>query len=358
MKYGTFKYGTGVKYGSDNGKIIYSPISTVALALDEAHSLTIGNAAFNAGRGPFGIDILLQIDSSSIKNQVLIASKYPGVWQNQAGWGVYYRLDNRSLGFIINDGSGAPVEVTTNTKALPVIGTPTWVSVRTNRISVAFYVNGVEVGSGDISSKTGSLDNNNPLTIGGQTDFMKGRIDFIRFDQGRCLPAEWHADEWYRIVYGCPRVARDFTAFWTFYGQSLLDLGGTHELIWQGGGSQDFVMGWPAVNGSISYVFEESFTFDIEPGRLDLDDNQRMSNGSAFNYPHPNQKKTFILPFQYILPTQQAAFEAAWAAKQPIDLYLRGGRPKENGQFQIMKYPLVKYVFSNRMDAELDLEQT
>lgn len=347
------------------GKIIYSPLTTVALSLDGAHYLSRDEAAFNTGAGHFGVDALIGVDPTVADAECWIAAKGAASLANAAGWHFYYKPGTRRLGFRLNDGGVTPLVVETGDNQIPVLGSNFWARLRvdhTNNLAL-FYVNGLLVASRDISSVAGSLDNTELFRVGGYdaaTHRHKGSLDFLRLDAGRVLPAAWHEEEWHRLRYGCPRRAEDyedFLAAWTFYGQTLLDTGGNYELAWQGGGDPAYITGWPGSAGEIEYLFDENFNFDAEPGYLALDDNQRMADGSAFRYIAPNQKKTFTLPFQYILPPQQAAFYAAWAAKQPTKLYLDADRPKEPGSYLIMEYPLLKYLFSGRMDAKLVMEQ-
>lgn len=348
-----------------NGKIIYTPIPTLALSFDEAHYLSLASAAFNPGTGHLGVDSLLYIDPAVADSECWVAAKGALDLSSLAGWHFYYKPATRRLGLRLNDGGVTALVVETADNAIPALGNNFWARLEIDRTAALarFYVNGTLAAARDISAVTGSLDNAEPLKVGGydaSTNRHKGRLDFLRFDLDRLLPAAWHEEEWHRLRYGCSRRAdfEDFLAVWTWYGQSLMNLGGDYELAWQGGGDPVYVTGWPGSAGDIEYLFEENYNYDAEIGYLELDDNQRLADQSAFNYPAPNQKKTFTLPFQYILPPQQAAFEAAWAAKQPLKLFLDADRPKEPGTYQLMKYPLQRYVFSSRMDAELDLEQT
>lgn len=343
-----------------NGKIIYIPLPSVALGFDGLHYLSSDNTAFNAGTGKFGVDVLGSIDPilTGVDCWFLLAAKGPADLANAAGWHFYYNPGRRRLGFRINDGGASPVVVETPDNVLPPPGEHFWARLQMDRAGLGqLFAQGLLAASGDISGKAGNVDSAEPFTVGLN---HWGTIDLVRFDLGRLLSAAWHEEEWQRLRYGCFRRAEDyedFLAVWTWYANSLQDLLGVYELLYQGEGSPVFEAGWPGSAADLEYLFDENFTFDMEPGYLDLDDNQRMADGSAFNCPAPNQKKSLTLPFQYIQPQQQAAFEAAWAAKQPIKLYLDADRPKQPGLFQIMKYPIQKSVFTNRVNAELDLEQ-
>lgn len=346
-----------------NGKIVYTPLTTVGLTLDGAHYLSLDDGSFNPGTGHLGVDFLGALDPTVADSECWLAAKGASSLASAAGWHIYCKPASRRLGLRLNDGGVTPLAVETADNQLPVLGQPFWARVEVDRTNdlARFYVNGSLVASQDISAITGSLNNSELLRVGAydaSTNRFKGRVDLLRFDLARLLAAAWHEQEWYRLYYGCPRQAQDFLAVWTFYGESLIDISANaFELTWQGGGNPAFETGWPGSAGAIAYPFADNFEIDFEPGHLDLDDNQRMADGSAYNYPHPNQKKTYVLPFKHILPAQQSALVAAWAAKQPIDLCLDADLPKEEGQFQIMKYPLLRHVFSSRMDAELDLEQ-
>lgn len=347
-----------------NGKIVYIPIPTVAVSLDGAHYLSLASSAFNFGTGNFGVDALLRVDPAVADAECWIAAKGVVTLSSASGWHFYYKPGSRRLGLRINDGGVTPVVVETADNAIPALGTNFWGRLEIDRSNdlARFYVDGFLAGTGDISAITGSLDNAEPLKVGAydaSTNRHKGSLDLLRFDSGRLLSAAWHEKEWYRLKYGGYRQPRDFLAFWTWYGETLVDRSaGAYELTWQGIGAPAYITGWPGSAGAITYLFEENFELGHKPGYLDLDDSQRMADASDFTYPHPNQKKTFMLPFGWIPPEQQAAFEAAWAGKQPLNLYLNADEPPEEGTFKLMKYPLFQSVFTDRVDAELDLEQT
>lgn len=348
-----------------NGKIIYTPIPTVALLLDGAHYLSAASAAFNPGAGHLGVDALLRIDPTVPDSECWIAAKGAADLAGAAGYHFYYKPGTRRLGLRLNDGGVTPVVVETADDQIPALGAHFWGRVQLDRTAglALFYVRDSLVASKDISALTGSLDNTEPFKVGGfdaSTHRHKGSLDLLRVDLGRVLSPAWHEEEWYRLRYGCSRDAEDFEDFlaaWTFYGQSLVDIANGHELTWQGGGSPAYATGWPGGDGPIEYRFDENYTRNWKTGYLDLDDNQRLADASAFNKPHPNQKKTFQLSFKKILPPQQAAFEGAWVAKQPVKFFLDADRPQERGTYTIMKYPLINQVFSNTVDAELDMEQ-
>jgi hypothetical protein len=345
-----------------NGKIIYTPLSTCALVLDGTHYLSLADAAFNAGSNSFGVDILGKVDPAVADSECWLAAKGALSLASAAGWHFYYKPASRRLGVRLNDGGLTPVVVETADNALPALGTHFWGRLEIDRTAklARLYVDGLLGQSGDISGLSGSLTSTEPLKIGGydaSTNRHKGHLDLLRFDLGRVLPAAWHELEWYRLKYGGPRELADFLAVWTFYGEVLTDLSSdAFTLTWQGGGSPAYAAGWPGSAGSITYQFADNFEFGHELGYLDLDDNQRLAEGSAFNYPHPNQKRTFLLPFKAIGPEQQAALAAAWLGKQNVGLYLDADKPL-TATVWLQKYPLQRSVFTNRVDAELDAEE-
>lgn len=344
-----------------NGKIIYTPIPTLALLLDGAHYLSLAEAAFNAGTGDLGVDALLTIDPAVADSESWIAAKGAASLANAAGWHWYYTKTTRRLGLRINDGGITPLVVETANDQIPALGTAFGARLQIDRAGQArFYVNGLDVGGGAISTKGGSLDNTEPLKVGAcdaSTNRHQGSLDFLRLDLGRVLSATWVEEEWYRIKYGWPREAQDFLALWTFYGESLVDRSAAaYELAWQGGGAPVYGPGWPGSAGSISYPFAVNFNFGDKPGYLDLDDRQRMLDASDFTYPHPNPKRTWLWDFKYILPEQQAALVGAWASKQPVRLYRDAARP-QTAVVRIITYPLQESVFSNVVHAQLDMEE-
>ena len=347
-----------------NGKIIYTPLPTVALEFDGAHYLSLDEAAFNFGTGNFAVDALLMADPAVADAECWIAAKGAADLAGVAGWHFYYKPATRRLGLRLNDGGVTPVSVETDVNGIPALGTYFWARLEVDRVNdvASLFVNGVAAPViGLISAITGSLDNAERLKVGGYdaaTHRHQGALEMLRFDSGRLLSAAWRLREWHRLQYGGLRAPRDFLALWTWYGESLADRSAqAYTLEYQGGGDPVYLPGWPGSAGPISYTFEDNFEFGHEPGYLDLDDWQRMNDASGLHYPHPNQKKSWLLPFKYLSVEQQAAFDAAWAGKQPLTLYLNADDPSEDGLFLLMKYPLLQSVFTDRVDAELDLEQ-
>lgn len=349
-----------------NGKIIYTPITTVALSFAALNYLSCAAAALNAGTDKFGVDVLFAIDPflTGVDCQFILAGKGPLDLANAAGWHLYYNPGRRRLGFRINDGGAAPVVVESADNQIPVLGDNMWARMQMDRSGLGqLFAQGLPVASGDISNAAGSLDNSEPFCVGGLPDAPNnhwGTIDLVRFDLGRVLSAAWHEEEWQRLRYGCSRRAEDFEDFlavWTWFGESLSDAAGTYELTWEGDGEPVFVAGWPGSSGEIAYLFEDNFNTEGEPGYLKLDDEQRLADGSDYTTPAPNPKKTFTLNFQLIETSQQAALEAAWAGQNPVKLYLDADKPKEPGTYRIREYPLIKYLLAQRMDAKLYMEQ-
>lgn len=345
-----------------NGKIIYTPRTTVALEFDGAHYLSLDRADFNFAAGDFGVDALLTIDPAVADAECWLAAKGAADLTGLAGWHFYSKPGSRRLGLRLNDGVAAPLAVETADNQIPALGTPFWARMQADRSGeVRFLVNGVDVGGGSISAKSGSLSNAELLKVGGYdaaTNRHHGTLDLLRVDSGRLLSAAWHLREWHRLQYGGFRQPRDFLAYWDWYGESLADRSAqAYTLTYQGGGDPVYLPGWPASAGAKTYIFQENFEIGHEPGYLDLDDHQRSTDGAAFIYVHDNQKKTWTLPFRWIPPEQQEAFEAAWAAKQPLTLYLNADEPAEPGTFVMMTYPLRQSVFTDRVDADLDLEE-
>ena len=338
------------------GKIIYTPLATRAVSLDGAHYLSLDDAAFNFGVDNFAVDFLFRVDGAVVNSAPYIVSK---LIAPAAGWAIFWDKTSSRMGFYLSDGTQQATIYSIN-GSCPA-DTDLWVRLAVARSGlVSFTVNNLAAGSGSIAAVSGSLDNIQPLRIGAYStgvSLFLGTIGFLRIDQGRLLPAAWVEEEWWRLKYGCRRRAQDFLAFWPFYGDSLADLSANaFELTWQGGGDPLFADGWPGSDGSIAYPFLRNFAWGHEPGEVQLDDNQRMADGSAYNYPHPNPKRTFLLPFKNIDLEQQIAFEGAWAGKQPVGLCLDSDRPL-TGNFQMMKYPLLKSIFGKKVDAELDLEE-
>jgi len=341
------------------GKIIYPPLASPAISLDGAHYLSLAEAAFNVGTQDFGVDALIYINPAVADSECWIAAKGVTDLANAAGWHWYYKKTSRRLGLRINDGGTTALVVETADNQIPALATRFWARVQADRDGQArFYVNGADVGGGSIAAKAGSLNNSEPLKIGGNTDALnrhQGLINFIRFDAGRILPDAWHPEEWDRIRYGCIPEVADFLARWNF-ASSLTDASANgYILMWQGTGDPVYSP-WYEDGEVVEYLFAKNFGYGHKPGYLDLDDRQRMLDASDFTYPHPNPKRTFLLPFKNIAPEQQAAFTAAWASKQPVRLYLDADRP-QTAIIKIITYPLHESVFSDRVNAELDMEE-
>ena len=331
-----------------NGKIIYPPMATRAVELDGAQSLSLNPApAFNFGTADFCIDGLVNLSAGtawpSLARKIIVG---PG-----SGFGFAFDLTNRLLGLTIADASGS-LSIYSNASAFS-LSAWFWAACRVDRSGLAtFFVNGVPAGSGSVAAKALTIDNSEPLKIG---NLITGSVGFVRMDVGRVLPDQWFVEEWDRIRYGLPVAIGDFPALWRF-GNSLADDSEERYTLVLSGGDLVYGAGWPSADGPVTYQFEENFELGHEAGRLDSRDKQRALNKSSFSYDSGPSKKTFRLPFKNIPPKQAMVFEALWEGRLPFWFYPNADKPAA-GQFVLKAPPLFKSVFTDRVDADLDMEE-
>lgn len=324
-------YGSGRLYGVDPGaycKIVYEPSASFALQLDGGSFLYTAETSLNPGIGDFACDALVYIDPWFVDTECLLAGQGLVDLSNEVGWHWYYKPASRRLGLRINNGGAEPLEVETEDYILPAPGTWCWLRLAADRDSLAsFQINGVEVGSGSISAKSGSLENSEPFRIGGQSATVnrhKGMIGFLRMDMGRLLPAWWLRKEWLSIVFGLPREVMDFKARWNFAGSLTDSSAAGIELIHSG--TPEYLSGWPSASGNIDFTFPRNFSYGHKIGYLDLDARDRGWLGNARSYAG-GRKKSFILDFKGFGLEQLYALQGA-ALTQPFTFYPAADGPE------------------------------
>jgi len=348
-----------------NGKILYTPLQTRCLVLDGAHHLSLDQAAFNPGTGHFGLGVLGQIDADTPDVSICFMRKAPaGVgadWANLAGWWFGAEKANRRLRLSLNDGNaGAKLNIYSDNDVFE-FGSRFDAEVRADRAGQArFFVGGMDVGGGAISTRPGSLDNTNLLRLGGYTsagEYLKGALDLVRLDHSRLLPDAWYLEEWERLRCGCARYALDFLACWLF-GDTLIDATPNgFTLAWQGGGDPVFADGWPYSAAPLTYNFEENFNRGFETGYLDLDDKQRAADSSDFTDAAANNKRYYKLSFTNLPVSQQAAFTAAWQPRTSFRFYPDAEKPPA-GWFKFTPPPPFVNQFIDRAKADIALEES
>ena len=318
-----------------NGKIIYVPIPTKAVQFDGLHYLSLDSTVLNFAAGDFAVGALIYINPAVADSESWIAAKGAADLAGAAGWHWYYKKNTRRLGLRINDGDVAATVVETADNQIPALGIWFWARVQADRDGqVRFYVNGVDVGGGSIAAAAGSLNNSEPLKVGGfdaATNRHQGAIDFLRFDSGRILSAAWHAKEWDNIRYGMPRKISDFLARWNFEESLVDDSDNLLTLTWQGGNAPAYDAGWPTQDAPLTYVFQRNFSRyedGPEPSWLDTDDNERALSGAAFSYAGP-LKDRWPLNFPLINEQELTAFKAAEAGRNPFAFYVDGSENEE-----------------------------
>lgn len=341
------------------GKIIYTPIITAALSLDGAHYLSLAEAAFNMATGDFGVDFLGQIQADTPDNEVLICGKGVDGLAGAAGWLIYALRDTGQLRLKINDGQASPLVIDSQAAAF-TLGARFWGRADLDRDGqVRFYVAGLDVGGGVISSRAGSLNNSQPLRVGGgavATNRFKGVLDFIRFDQGRSLPAAWHSEEWDRIRYGFSRDdLQDFLARWQFAQSLLDDSAEEYGLTYNGGGSPPYVDGWPYAAAPLEVIFDHNYEYGFRLGHVDTDDLARTIDATLGGY-GGGRKRTYFLPFNAIEHPQVTALRAAWAAGGPLDFYLDAAKPR-TCYGRIMAPPEFTEIFMNAYEGEVEIQE-
>ena len=310
-----------------NGQLIYTPLLFQALTFDEAHYLSLDNSAFNMGTGDFSLDAYLKISSTPADTESWITAKGTSALTSAAGWHFFYEKTLLRLGLRINDGGATPLVVYSNNSAFS-LDTDFWARVTVDRDGLAtFFVNGVAMGTGAVSSKAGSLDNAENLKVGGydaSTKRHKGTISFLRIDKARILSADWCTQEWDRIRFGWPQRIGKATALWDFEN-SLIDLSAElFTLIYNGGGSPSYVDGPPFTSAPITISFTQNFSYGREENMVEGTDFARTLDGTGQSYALFT-KMVHRLQFTGVLYSQWAAFMAAKMSGEPVDLYLDTG---------------------------------
>jgi hypothetical protein len=372
-----------------NGKIVFWPPPFQAISLDGYHYLTlaaawkstidllgvnisgapdIGAVEYQAGTvpadpgatlnfpGDFCIDALLYVDIFCIDAESWIIGKSPLDLANLRGWQFFHEASTRRLGLRLNDGQAVPVTVYSSAGAFN-FNEFFHARVEVNRSgSAIFYVNGVAMGGGDISSVGSSLANDEVLRIGAYDASNKrfmGAIGFLRLDNDRVPGADDAAAEWARLKYGYPREASDCFAVWDFNG-TLADLSSGYTLAWQGGGSPVYVAGYPVA--PVSFIFTENFTSKFERGFVDPPDAERAED-HTLRRDIPYIKRRYRLPFTTITEEQAIALESAWAASGGlVDLYLDSGN-RRTCRGLIINQPTHKGQFYGHFEGELVIEE-
>lgn len=324
-----------------NGKIIYQPRYTQALLLDGAHYLSLDDAGFNPGTGHFAFDWLGQIDADTPDTQITLCRKGAAAvsasWAALGGW--YFGADktNLRLRLSLNDGNAGGQVTVYSSNNVFTLGSRFWAAVRADRAGQArFYVNGVDVGGGAVSTRAGSLDNTALLKIGGfdvATERLKGDLDFFRADFGRLLPAAWYAAEWDKLRFGMkrPETAAEFDGleYWGFQG-GLLGLAATaRTLSYNGGGLPAYADGWPYNQGAIAAPFLVNCAWGAVRSRADTRDISYALNGSARTYEAAPKKGKWLLSFRNVPAAQRAALEGALDAGEPVQFFKDADWPRD-----------------------------
>jgi hypothetical protein len=333
------------------GKISYWPPRNRALVLDGSHWLTLPSPLGNPGAGDFGWNGLLYVSSTSLDNEIHLITKAPLNLDGQRGWQLIYRQDYQCLGLRINDG-----QELCNLYLSPVGSAPldTWIGfhfaldrdgdpqVSLQGVAGDGYIDlgefdvGEDLPGGSLppTAYPGSLDNDEPLRLGGYNGVshgLVGLIDLVRYDPGRALPAAWFYDEWNRLRYGYPRnmdwVPADFEAAWEF-NDTLLDEAGNYAWSYQGGGAPVYADGWPYAVAPLTVLFEHNYAYGHALGHLEQDDAVRTLDGSYQSYAPQVRKRRFRLPFNRMPHSQMTALMAAFASGDTINLYLDANYPR------------------------------
>lgn len=309
-------------YNVENGKIVYTPTPVYGLSLDGSHHFELDHADMNVANGDFLLDVVVLIETGSPSTVTLIG-KPPSSWSGNAGYRFFADTTNKRLGLTINDGDASETTVYSPNNSFS-LDSHRWFAVRADRDGNAtFFVNGVPVGTGDISGCSGSLDNSEPLVIG---EDLEGIITHARIRHS-VLADQWFLPEYYRLAYGYPKTIQDFTAFWTF-PQSLVDLSGAYTLTLQGTGEATYVTGWPSVNAPLTCNLDMMFEFPFDTGFIDADANTRTISGALKSY-KGCRKRRWSVTFPYLPPPQCIALESIYASGMAFDFYHDAGLPRD-----------------------------
>ncbi len=342
-----------------NGKFIYTPRITKAISLDEAHYLSLASVdAFNVGVKDFNVSFLMWMDSTiqTGNDDKLVIGKGSYYLANKRGW--WIGVDARAGALLINfnDGNAAAVSMTSHiaanlTNRRPLYddgvlydtgrvyggdfnpGQWVWVYCAFDRSGyLTVWVNGVLMATYLITSRPGSWSNSDPLWIGNwgadAGKYFKGYLGRVRLDIDRLFDTGWIAQEWAKVKYGYPEApAPDYLQEWRF-GDSLIGTGDTqYTLIYNGGGSPAYVVGYSTAEAPITYPFAKNFAWNYAPGWLALDDQQRTQGGAAFAS-DGGLKQKFNIHFSRASLDQWIAIQAAAMGKYNLQFYKYADRER------------------------------
>lgn len=339
-------------------KISWTPPLVQAVSLDESHFLSLDESAFNMGTGDFGIDALLKVGSTPADTESWIVAKGTQALTSAAGWCFFYEKTLLRLGLRINDGGATPLVVYSNSGVF-ALDADFWAGVTVDRDGNAtFYVNGVAVGGGAVSSISGSLDNAEEIKVGAYDathNRHKGSIGFLRIDQGRVLPATWFSKEWDRVRYGYPIYLQDFLALWDFEG-TLLDLSELYTFTWNGGGDEAYVDGYPYTIAPLELLLSKGkISFGGDDWELEAEDSERSLDGTLNSY-SLYTKRRLTWPGESLNFSEVIALRAAKISGNLIDVYKDSNHPRDWQGF-IMEVPEFKEDFQNIYSGELVVEE-
>lgn len=310
-------------------KLRWMPRYTQALLLDGSHYASLDDAGLNVGVADFALDFMGGLDADTPDSYATIIGKGPAAfgssWANHAGFALALDPGTRALRLKLNDGNAADGVTVASNGGVFTLGVNFWGRVESDRSGQArFYVNGVDVGGGDISSRAGSLDNTYLVKVGaydGSHDRFKGRLDLLRLDKGRLLGAPWCAQEWERLRWGWPRQLKGFLELWKFQGSLVGDAVSQRPLLWQGGGSSAFADGWPYTGGPLEVQLSYG-RIKWEGENLDLDavDFNRTLDGTANSY-NCFDKRRIVWHLEGIPFSQAMAIRGARLSGELIEVF-------------------------------------
>lgn len=340
-----------------NSRIVFVPQTTYALSLDGAHYLSLDAADFNLGAGDFGVDLLFYADPAITAEEKLLAGKTPANLNNLAGWQVFYDAVNQRAGLRLNDGSATPVTVVSDNDSFAK-GLWHWLRADADRDgNGVIYKNGAAVKTGAISTRPGSLDNTELFQIGALgTAFFKGKIDHLRVDKGRSLPASWHTAEWERLYLGIHPKLLDFPALWKFENSLVDESANLYIPTYQPSGSPGYTSdSYLGSRGTIDYTFKCNPNWGDEFSYVDLDGRERLLGGDLAVSGRA-RKIIRSMTIEYVLGYQLAVLLSMWENQTAFDFYPDAALPRE-GSFYLTAPPDVKTHWRGVYEVQLDMEE-
>lgn len=326
-----------------------------SLIFDESHYIELSSTSyFDFASYDFRITLLIYPDSTIADptNYKKILTKSDGTLANDTGWELYYKPSDGKVGFDINDGDATPATLLSD---VGIITNNSWnyIVVEADREgNGTIYVNGVNVITGDISSKVSSINKSEKVTFSGGNCF-KGRLCQLSFRRGNgsVCSDTYNLHEYYKIKYGWPRRhIYGGGATWNF-AESLTDESDYYTWDYLGGGSASYYGSGFPTNETISF----KTLYEYEMGFLPLDNIIRTLGGQAKLYKGPSKRRLF-LPMISNDAEQHIALEGAYVSNSLMYVWLDQDNPWEFVGY-ISESPTIKEIGPGIYQYDVEFEE-